>query len=88
MFDDEVGAASVADERARAGIVHRVGEIAHQRHMETEPCHLSRAESAIENADVGMDAHQRDIDDAFQPAVVVDFLTALAHTVEANDIDR
>lgn len=87
MLDDELSAAGVAYERARARIVHRIGEIADENDIEPEPRHLAKAKAAVENADIGMHAHEGDVVDTFLPEEVVDLLPALADAVEADDVD-
>jgi hypothetical protein len=53
----------MADEQPRARIVYRVGQITNQDHVESTTVHLAGAEGAVENADVGVDAHQGDVSD-------------------------
>src|SRR6266702_4295661 len=77
----------MADERPRTRIVHGVGKVSGQHHLEAEPGHLPRPESAIQDADVGMDSHQDDLVNAFLFAEVVDLLAALADAVEAYNVD-
>src|SRR3954447_6331392 len=86
MFDDEFGAARVAHERPRAGIVHGIGEVADEDDVEPEPRHLANAEAAVEDADVGMHAHEGDVGDTFLFEEGVDLLPALANAVEADDV--
>src|ERR1035437_10000674 len=87
MLDDQFRAARMADERALARIVHCVGQIPRHYHVEAEPCHLAGSEGAVEDTDVGVDAHEGDIGNAFLLAEVVDFLPAVADAVITGDID-
>lgn len=87
MFDDEFGAAGVADERSGARIVHRIREIADQDDVEPKLRHLANAEAAVKDADVSMHSHEGDVGDAFLFQEVVDFLTALADAIESDDVD-
>ena len=57
----------MADEQPRARIVHRVGQITNQDHVESKMGHLAGAERAVEHADVGVDAHQGDVSDCGSP---------------------
>src|SRR5882762_1574599 len=76
----------MADERARAWVVHGIGQVPNHDHLETELCHLPDSEGAVEDTDVCVDAHQGDISDAFLLAEVVDFLTVVADAVKTDDI--
>src|SRR5512132_3362169 len=87
MFDDEFGTARVAHERPGAWIVHGIGEVADQDDVEPEPCHLANAEPPVEDADVGVYAHECDVGDTFLFEEVVDFLSAVAYAVKANNVD-
>jgi hypothetical protein len=42
----------MTDERPRAWIVHGIGQIPHQDHLETEMCHLPDSEGAVKDTDV------------------------------------
>src|SRR5205814_3345025 len=87
VLDDQLGAARVTDERARARIVHGIGQVARQHHLKSQPCHLPNAEGSVENADVRVHAHQDHVGDAFLPEEVVDLLSVFAYAIEADDID-
>src|SRR5437773_1402583 len=76
----------MADERPCAWIVHGIGQIPRQDHLEAEPCHLAGSEGAVKNTNVGVDTHQSDITDAFLLAEIVDFLTVFADAVKTDDI--
>src|SRR5688572_15925880 len=77
----------MADERPLARIVHGVGEVPRQDHLEAEPGHLPDSEGAVEDANVGVNAHQGEVSDAFLLKEVVDLLPVFADAVEAKDID-
>ena len=87
VLDHQFRAAGMTDKRPGTRIVHGVGKIPRQHHLEAEPGHLPRPEPAIQDADVGVDSHQDDLVDAFLLAEVVDLLAAFADTVEAHDVD-
>ena len=76
----------MADERPRAWIVHRIGQIPHQDHLEPELRHLSDTEGAVEDTDVGVDTHQSDVGDTFLLAEVLDLLTVIADAVKTDNI--
>src|SRR6266850_8426715 len=76
----------MADERARAWVVHGISQVPNHDHLESELCHLPDSEGAVEDTDVCVDAHQSDINDAFLLAEVVDFLTVVTDTVKTDDI--
>src|SRR6266446_707823 len=86
MLDHQLSAARMADERAGAWIVHGIGQIPHQDHLETELCHLPDSEGPVEDTDICVDAHQSDIHDAFLLAEVVDLLTVVADAVKTDYI--
>jgi hypothetical protein len=77
----------MTDERPRARIVHGVCQVPHQDHLKAEPCHLPDAKRAVEDADVGVDAHERDVGDPFLFAEVVDLLAVVTDTVKTDDVD-
>ena len=87
VLDDQLRAARVADEGASAGIVHGVGQVAGEDDFEAKAGHLPGAKAAVQDADVGVDAHQHDLVDALLLAEVVDRLPAFAHAVEADDVE-
>jgi len=86
VLDHQLGATRMADERSRAWIVHGIGQIRYQDHLEPEPRHLAGSEGAVEDTDVCVDAHQSDVRDALFLAEVVDFLTVVANAVETDNI--
>ena len=88
VFDHQFGSARVAHERPLAGIVHGIRQVADQRDLKPELCHLPDSEAAIQDADVRMHAHQRDVRDAFLFEEVVDLLSVVADAVKPDDIDR
>src|SRR5215813_9313533 len=86
MLDHQLSAARMTDERPRARIVHGIGQISHQDHLESEPCHLPNSEGPVKDTDVCVYAHQSDVSDAFLLAEVVDFLTVVANAVKSDNI--
>src|SRR5687767_10751533 len=77
----------MADERPLTRIVHGVGQVARQNDLETELRHLADSEGAVENTDIGVDAHQSDVGNAFLLAEVIDLLTVVADAVKTGDVD-
>src|SRR5213593_1871291 len=77
----------MADERPRARIVHGIGQVPHQHHLEAELRHLPDSESAVEDTDVGVNAHERNVGDAFLLAEVIDLLPVVANAVKTGDVD-
>src|ERR1700730_7268469 len=80
---DQICTACVTYEWPGSRIIHGVGKVTRQHHLETEARHLPRPETAIQDADIGMDSHQDNLVDALLPAEVVNLLAAFADTIEA-----
>src|SRR5205814_2909191 len=73
VLDDELRAPGVADVRGLARVVHHVGQVTHQGHLEAQADHLPDAERSAQDAHVGADAHNDEILDALAAAVAEDF---------------
>src|SRR3977135_4474348 len=78
----------MADERPLAWIINRFGQFSNQNHLKSKPRHLPDSETAVQNADVGVYAHQGNVGDAFLFAEVVDLLTVIADAVKYDDINH
>src|SRR5947209_7914647 len=86
VLDHQLSAARMADERPRAWVVHGIGQVPHQHHLETKLCHLAGSEAAVQDTNIGVDTHECHITDAFLLAEIVDFLTVVADAVKTDDI--
>src|SRR5450432_4512897 len=84
---NELRTACVTYEWPGSRIIHGVSKIPRQHHLEAEPRHLPGPETAIQDADIGMDSHQDNLVEVFLLAEVVDLLAAFTDTIEAYDVD-
>ena len=87
MLDHELGTPEVAHKRGARGIVHRVGEIAHEPHVEAEAYELPHAVTTAEHAHIQVDAAYEH--SAHPPLLqqVVQLLAALGNGVAIEDAD-
>jgi len=87
VLHNQLRAACVANERSRPWIVHCVCEVSSQYDVEAKARHLSCAEPAVQDTDVRMDPHQHDLVYALLLTEVVYLLAAIAHSVEAHNVN-
>ncbi len=65
VFDEQFGAALMADVGPRTRVVHAIGQVADQDDVPTVFGHLSEAEGAAGDAHIDMDSGEHDVLDAF-----------------------
>lgn len=74
MFDHELRAAEMGDMGRHPVMVHRVGEIPHQDHVQPLGNELADRKGATQHAHVDVDAHHDDVGDAALAHQVVGFI--------------
>ena len=67
MFDDQLGPFKMTHAGRTLRIIHRIGHVAHEKHVLTDADHLTDGEGPAENAHVRVHAHH---DHVLNPALL------------------
>lgn len=87
VVSDEFGAAEVGDVGAHAGVVHGVGEVAHEGDVDTVEDVGADGEGATEYAHVGVDAHDDEVFASFFLENGVDRFAVVGDVVVVIDVE-
>ena len=86
VLDHQLGAGAVRDPRALAGVVHRVGQVAHEQNVLALADHLTNRKRPAQHAHVQMNAHHEDVGDAALAHEIIG-LRAVGDGVAIADFD-
>ena len=86
-LDHQLCPSCVADERRLPGVVHGVGQIADEYHVEAQLYELPDSEGASQHAHVRVSSRQCDVLDAVRLTEAVDLVAAITDAVEVDDVD-
>ena len=88
MFDDEIGAREVTDVRPASGVVHGVGQVAHENDVLAVFRHLTQAEGASQNTHVGVHSDEEHILDLAVLEHIPDFNAVVADRILVVYLDN